>query len=508
MMENFAREDMHPADTVEAFKKMVEQGKSEKNIAASLGLSAAHVKRVLKLANVSPVLLAAFRAKSLDMEQMQAFALSNSHEAQEACYESLKRQGTHALRPANVRKFLTGDVFTHQNRLAKAVGLAAYKKAGGTTTVDLFENITYLNDSALLLELARGLLSAQAEQLISEGWKWVEIRTSESYVPHNAYKGIVRAEIVGLPAEIIAEETKLEKELETLEEREYGDDWTEADDLLQEKLQTRMEEIEQIKESHQAFTSEQKASCGCEVLINEQGQIVIEYGRQKAEDIKAVAKVAHDDMATEEPEPAQEPEAAESAALRLSLGQYKLQAMQAELISHPSLAIDLMAFSMADRMFGSGYSWSAPVAVTLEQASFEAIEPDTHAGTTIEKAKASLDLSWLSHETSADRLTAFMALPAKAKQQIMVVCVAGGLRHKDENSAVILGAMKFDLFKYWQPTAENYFGRMKTASLLDIGQSVIGSDWYANAKNLKKKEVAQSIATDKAMTGWLPESMK
>ena len=52
LAENLAQEAMHPADQFEAFKKLVDTGKSVVDIAAAFGVSALTVTRRLKLASV------------------------------------------------------------------------------------------------------------------------------------------------------------------------------------------------------------------------------------------------------------------------------------------------------------------------------------------------------------------------------------------------------------------------------------------------------------------------
>ena len=58
LTENVQREAMHPADQFEAFAALVAEGKPVEDIAADFGVTPLVVQRRLKLANVSPRLLA------------------------------------------------------------------------------------------------------------------------------------------------------------------------------------------------------------------------------------------------------------------------------------------------------------------------------------------------------------------------------------------------------------------------------------------------------------------
>ncbi len=63
---------MHPADQFEAFAALVEEGRPIEDIAADFGVTPLVVQRRLKLANVSPRLMADYRAGAVTLEQLMA----------------------------------------------------------------------------------------------------------------------------------------------------------------------------------------------------------------------------------------------------------------------------------------------------------------------------------------------------------------------------------------------------------------------------------------------------
>ena len=88
LTENVMRMPMHPADQFDAFRELIDNGSTPADIAARFGITEAGVKQRLKLARVSPVILEAYRNEDLNLDQVQAFAISDDHEAQEKCSAS------------------------------------------------------------------------------------------------------------------------------------------------------------------------------------------------------------------------------------------------------------------------------------------------------------------------------------------------------------------------------------------------------------------------------------
>lgn len=59
LTENVQREQMHPADEFDAFKALIDKGVPVADVAARFGVTETVVQKRLKLANASPVLVAA-----------------------------------------------------------------------------------------------------------------------------------------------------------------------------------------------------------------------------------------------------------------------------------------------------------------------------------------------------------------------------------------------------------------------------------------------------------------
>src|ERR1700675_2042673 len=74
--ENVTRENMHPADQFEAFKKLAdERGFGAEDIAARFGVTPPVVRQRLRLAAVSLRLMQVYRDGGLTLEQLMAFVI-------------------------------------------------------------------------------------------------------------------------------------------------------------------------------------------------------------------------------------------------------------------------------------------------------------------------------------------------------------------------------------------------------------------------------------------------
>jgi ParB family transcriptional regulator, chromosome partitioning protein len=172
--ENVTRENMHPADQFEAFKKLAEErGFGAEEIAARFGVTPHVVRQRLRLGAVSPRLMQAYRDGELTLEQLMAFAIAEDHARQEAVYERL----SYNRDASTIRRLLTETHAAATDRRAIFVGAEAYTEAGGTILRDLFteDRGGYFEDVALLDLLVTGKLGRAADALRkAEGWKWTE----------------------------------------------------------------------------------------------------------------------------------------------------------------------------------------------------------------------------------------------------------------------------------------------------------------------------------------------
>ena len=89
LAENAVREQMHPADEFDAFLALIETGMRPADIAARFGVTETVVQQRLKLARVSPVIIAAYRNDEIALAHVMAFAVTDDHAAQERVWDEL-----------------------------------------------------------------------------------------------------------------------------------------------------------------------------------------------------------------------------------------------------------------------------------------------------------------------------------------------------------------------------------------------------------------------------------
>jgi ParB family transcriptional regulator, chromosome partitioning protein len=141
LAENEMREAMHPADQFEAFKKLADEGRGEEEIAARFGVTPQIVRQRLKLAVVSPKLIAAYRKEGMTLDCLMAFTVSDDHKQQEKVWASLPDYARE--RPGHIRNLLTEKHVPADSKLALFIGIEAYTAAGGAVLRDLFDDGTH-----------------------------------------------------------------------------------------------------------------------------------------------------------------------------------------------------------------------------------------------------------------------------------------------------------------------------------------------------------------------------
>lgn len=106
---------MHIADECGAFRLLTEEGKSIAHISALFKVSEMVVRRALKIANLSPVLLDLLRDDKLDYEQAKVLALADDYATQERVWNDA--QTPWLRRPAELRAALTkAELDARENR--------------------------------------------------------------------------------------------------------------------------------------------------------------------------------------------------------------------------------------------------------------------------------------------------------------------------------------------------------------------------------------------------------
>ena len=111
LAENENRQAMHPADQFAAFKALTDAGHGPEDVAARFGVTPTVVRQRLKLAAVSPKLMAIYREGEMTLDHLMAFTVSDDHAAQEAAWLDAPEwnRSAHAIRRALTAAHVEAD---------------------------------------------------------------------------------------------------------------------------------------------------------------------------------------------------------------------------------------------------------------------------------------------------------------------------------------------------------------------------------------------------------------
>ena len=503
LAENVQREAMHPADEFDAFKALIDGGMPVADVAARFGVTEAVVQKRLKLANVSPSLIAAYRDGAMTLQHIMAFAVTADHEAQERVWNGLKQWQKQD--PENIRDALTADEITAADRRVKFVTLKAYEKAGGTVRRDLFSEGAdgiFIEDIVLLESLVAKKLEKTAAKLRKDGWRWVEVVAA---FDHAEWSQCERRhpEPLPLPPEQQEELDRLTAEAEALAEID------ELDAEQRARYDGVIERVDELEDREGAWPAETLAIAGAVVSLGFHGEADIHYGYVKPEDApkKTKHKAGDGSKADRSPLP---------ASLVESLTAYRSAALTAVLIERPDIALAAAVHAMALPVFyNNGARDLTALRITAQAASLHRVEESPAAGiigTAEENWGAKLPCS-------PDELFAWcLAQDAGTLGGLLAFCVARSvdavlvkghcadhprLQHAD----CLAEALKLDMTAWFTPTAANYFGRIGKTAIIEALREVKG-DVAPAWSGMKKADLAALAERTLAASGWLPEPLR
>ena len=535
--ENSAREPMHPADEFEAFKALVDDGKGIEDVAVAFGVSLLTVQRRLKLAAVSPKLLALYREDegSINLDQLMALAISDDHATQERVWFDAHEWDR---RPAALRRRLTvGEVEAAGNGLVRFVGIEAYEAAGGHVRRDLFddEQGRFLSDPGLLQRLASEKLDGIAAAVREEGWGWVEARVEldsaalRQFVPceHSIRKPTAdeKTELAALAQR----EAELEQESDALSESAA---WDRSDG---ERINLEGEDIEvrrrAVQEGLKVWPPTIKARAGVIVTINGEGDATIIRGLLREADRKALDAerrkvVRKASVQADEVEPTEEHGGREAAtpttndiseALTRRLAAHRTAALQAMLVSNVQVALASLAHTLARRTFTDDYGPDRPAMQISAVASAHALTAcaddlkGSRAFQSLEDAKG----KWRERlpEAHSDWFAWLVGLPQAELVELLSVCAAltvnvlpsvGAAR----DAAAIAQAVGLDMADWWEPTAKGFLNHVSKAQIVQALDEA-GPDLARDGVQGMKKDVLVNTAVGRLRgTRWLPAMLR
>ncbi|MGX9779180.1 ParB/RepB/Spo0J family partition protein [Stenotrophomonas maltophilia] len=526
LTENVQREQMHPADQFEAFAALVAEGRPIEDIAADFSVTPLVVQRRLKLANVSPRLLADYRAEAVTLDQLMALAITDDHAAQEsAFYDALTWQRN----PHNLRDRLTErEIDAYRHPLVRFVGLDTYEQEGGGIRRDLFaegDKGVYLTDAALLERLAQDKLEGIAAEVQAEGWAWVDATPGMTHADLQAFQRAPRER--RSPNKRDAQRIeKLQTKMHELAEAvdaALDDEDEEKADALQEEGERLGEQLQALEDGLLDYAANVKAAAGAIVSIDRDGQAVIHRGLLREAEAKALRTLerlrqgfssegeADNDDEGEEADNAPKT-AAMSDRLAQRLSAHRTAALQIEVARHPQVALAALVHGMVQTVLQeSYYGHDLPLGVSLKlQDRLESLAPD------VSESPAAVALRTLQEVAGEalpeDRAELFALLLAKSQDELvrlLAVCVASTVdvvtprTTAQQPGAELAQAVGLDMAAWWRPTAEGYFRHIAKPAILEAVEQYAPAHVTRLAK-LKKADIASEAERLADGTGWMP----
>ncbi len=532
LAENLMREQMHPADQFEAFAALVKEGRPIEDIAADFGVSPLVVQRRLKLANVSPRLMADYRAGAVTLEQLMALTITDDHAAQEAAFYGAPDW---QRSPSALRARLTEREIDAKHALVRFVGLDTYRQAGGGIRRDLFaegDAGTYLTDTAVLETLVRDKLATLAEDVRAEGWAWVEAVPHLAYEERQAFQNAPRhrREPTTREARRIASlENRLEKIDAELEEACQGE--SSEDEAKAEKLEQRRDqvvgELQDAEDALQGYAPEVREVAGAIVTIDRSGDAVIHRGLLREAEAKALRTLdklrrgfgsTEGEADNDEGEDADDAPKAASLSDRLTqrLSAHRTAALQIEVARHPQVALAALVHGMVQTVLQpDAYGDGLPLGVRLTvQDRLEGMAPDWPESSAAVALRELQQVAGVAlPEDSAELFAVLLAKSQDELVRLLAVCVAATVdvvtprATPHQPGEELAQAVGLDMVAWWKPTAEGYFKHVSKAVILDA-VGAFAPESVTRLAKLKKADIASEAERLADGTGWMPAIFK
>lgn len=466
---NLGRVDMHPADTFDAFRRLAdEEGATPESIGSRFGYAVATVRGFLKLANVSPRLMKAFRKDEITLDQIKALAITDDHKRQEAAFYN---SPDYLRQPRDLRRLIMEGRTAADDKFVRFVGLKAYEAAGGQVTRDLFgaDGEVYVEDSGLLHQLVNAQLEAEAAKLRKQGWKWVEIHP----------------------------------------------DLTGSD----------LDQQPRISVGRHGFGPDSKTArlyAGAVLGIDRDGQLKVITGVLKPEDAKALARARADKV---EPSPST---AAASTADNIRLPATMIEeltaartaALRAEIAARPDLGLTLVVHDLALPVFYEPWESSKQLSeIRPEVTDVVAFIKDAATNKALVEVNACVE-GWRARvpEKAFDLWPWLKAQKQGAQLELLGVLAAlnvNAVRYRHERTipARVVSANRLahslglDMTKWWQADA-GFLSRISKASILAAIADGVSPEVARGLDHGSKTDVVAAAERKLKASTWLPEALR
>ncbi len=522
LAENVHRLSMDVMDEVDAFSALVAEGRSEQEIAQRFGVELRHVQQRLALSGLSPKIKAAWKRGEVTLEAAKAFCLNADHAAQEAVFRQLSKPVSHA---GTVRAHLMEGRLRASDRLVRYVGLDAYETSGGAIVRDLFdEEAVFIGDPGLIARLVEDRLTAVKDELLADGWGWVERRADTPYADTSGFSRLTptwrdptekeQAELDRLRKELDALDEELEAPAEEDDER-----WNRHDDLAA--------AIETVRQAARIWDPALKQLAGVIVTIDREGEVQTYEGLVRKSDQKAVDRIRRSPLDIDETAPdgaavvnnhndddASGIRPTLPKALARDLTRVRTQVLRSELAQdkHVALAVCVAAFAAR--------ALRRETLPGVDVAAHPAVHDDLKA---LVSRREAIERSCPDGD-SADVLEWALLLNVDELLDVLAVLIAGAVDLAHENAGQqdlgrqavadrLAAALSLDMSEHWTAGADYWTRLTKATLLLELSEAPAmeglsdkaRAERLADCARLKKDVLAERVEQAFRGAGYLPD---
>ncbi|HDX4792426.1 TPA: ParB/RepB/Spo0J family partition protein [Escherichia coli] len=503
MTENGHRRDMHPAEQIAGFRAMAQEGKTPAQIGDLLGYSPRHVQRMLKLADLAPVILDALAEDRITTEHCQALALENDTARQVQVFEAACQSGWGGKPEVQtIRRLVTeSEVAVAGNSKFRFVGADTFSPDELRTDLFSDDEGGYVDCVALDAALLEKLQAVAEHLREAEGWEWCAGRM-EPVGCCREDAGTYRS----LPEpEAVLTEAEEERLNELLMRYDALENQCEESDLLEAEMK-----LMRCMAKVRAWTPEMRAGSGV-VVSWRYGNVCVQRGVQ----LHSEDDVADNDYRTEQ---VQEKASVEEISLPLltKMSSERTLAVQAALIQQPEKTVALMVWRLCSCVFDYCNTTLHPFRIQTEEY---------HRRLTSDAPSGKSGQAWLSLMKEKTRLeallpenwqkdfTTFFTLDGQTLMRLMVFCTAcsvDGVQTRECGHTsrspldTLETAIGFHMRDWWQPTKANFFGHLKKPQIIAALNEAGLSGAARDAEKMKKGDAAEHAEHHMKDNRWVP----